>query len=98
MNTTLFCTFGNAVVDYSIQEDINSWNIAVYGKYNHILHYQTYVLAREYCGDISFKPVKNEFRGEKMFTNAELKSLFGVENVYPNIDNYHLDNLFNLAF
>ena len=95
MNTILVKKFNNKALNYSIQEDVHLYNISVYGNHDSMLFYQTYKIVNEYCGDCSFTSIKNEFSDGKLFTNGELKSLFEIENVYPNVDNYYLDNLFN---
>lgn len=95
MNTIVINKFNDKNIDYSIQEGVNLYNISVYANYGRMLYYQTYKMVSEYCGDISFKPIRNEFNNANLFDNAELKILFGIECEYPDVDYYYLDNLFN---
>lgn len=87
--------FNGKVTDYSIQTDVNMFNVCVYNNINNILYYQTYKIVSDYCGDIDFTPIKNEFNDGNLFTTKELKTLLGSEYEYTDVNSYHLDNLFN---
>lgn len=98
IDTIVANKFNGNYVDYSIQEGSNTmFNICVYGHKNSILYYQTYKIVNEYCGDISFVPIPNEFNNGMLFTTKELKILFEIDCKYPDADYYYLDNLFNSA-
>lgn len=85
--------FNGKAIDYFIQIDINMFSVCLYNNINNILYYQIYKIVSDYCGDIYFTPIKNEFNDEMLFTTKELKTLLGSE--YTDVDSYHLDNLFN---
>ena len=74
-------------------------------------YYQVYDVVNEYCGDVSFKPIRNElFNDGARFTNQELKVLLNEQRdmllqrglinereryYYPEVVDYSLDSLFN---
>jgi hypothetical protein len=76
----------------SIQNDNKIHNLCVYGEFKRILFYQTYEIINEYCGDITFKPLKNEFNDGKLFTNKELKIIFEIN--IDDCNDYNLNELF----
>jgi hypothetical protein len=114
-NEILMNKFNRDNIYYTIYNNKDSICITVYdrnkkGEFMH--YYQVYDVVNEYCGDVSFKPIKNElFNNGNLFTNQELKALLnehrdkllqnGVINedeccYYPDIVDYSLDNLFNI--
>jgi hypothetical protein len=92
----LISKFGSKYVDYTIHKERPLYNITVFGERNTIIYYLTYKKNSEYCGDCSFTPIKNEFC-DNIFTNNELKILFGIRFRSPNIHDYNLSNLFDTS-
>jgi hypothetical protein len=78
----------------SIQNDNNLYNLSVYDEFKRFLFYQTYEIINEYCGEISFKPLKNEFNNGKLFTNKELKTIFEIN--IDDCNSYNLNELFRI--
>ena len=76
----------------SIQNDNKMHNLYVYDEFKRILFYQTYEIISEYCGDIAFKPLKNEFNDGKLFTSKELKIIFEIN--IDDCNDYNLNELF----
>ena len=100
-------------IDYAIRS--NKVNIElsvdpVPTKGEFMYHYQVYNVVHEDCGDISFKPKRNEMFPANLFTNQELKVLLlahhaklaqlGVTNIEPvcpmeDVVDYSLNGLYN---
>ena len=95
MNPIVLNKFNGKATNYSIQEDNNMFNICIYGTNNRVLYYQTYKIVSEYCGNIYFDSIQNEFNDGMLFTTKELKILFDIDSEYPDVNNYHIDSLFN---
>jgi hypothetical protein len=93
--------FRHRNIIYHTSRDINGeghslYSIYIYGRNKtSLLYWQTYKIIREYCGDINFIPIRNEFNNGTLFTQEELKIIFNMEQEYPTIDNYNLDSLFH---
>ena len=86
--------FNNIDIDFVIHEGDKMCNLCIYDKCNRILYYQTYKIVYEYCNDILFKPIKNEFNDELLFTNEELKQIFEIQDNNNN-NSYYLENLYD---
>jgi hypothetical protein len=96
MDSIIINKFNGNDINYSIQKDVNMLNICVFNNINNILYYQTYKIVSDYCGDIYFTPIKNEFNDGTIFSTKELKILLDSECEYPDVDFYDLNKLFNL--
>ncbi len=79
--------------DVEIYSSKKLYCLSIFDKFNRMEYYQHYELLYGYCGEVMFRPLKNEFVDGKLFTNDELKTIFNVE--CDNINTYCLDRLYN---
>ncbi len=71
------------------------YTISMFDSVRRLLYYQPYDCIITYCGDCIFKPDRNQFWSNIRFTNKELKEIFELEEIYPDVDDFNLNNLFN---
>ncbi len=87
--------FNGKAFEVQIQTDHPIYGITVLDSVKRFLCYQYYTCIVTYCGDCIFKPFITEFRDENVFTNKELKEIFKLDEIYPDVDDFNLNNLFN---
>lgn len=87
--------FNEKAVELQIQTDHPIYGITVFDSVKRFLCHQYYKCIVTYGGDCIFKPFITEFCDKNLFTNKELKILFELEDIYPDVENFNLENLFN---
>lgn len=81
-NPIILSKFVNNIdIDVSMRvDDENKYVISIFDKHTYnILYYQVYIYKSDCSGDFNFEPIPNEFSDGKLFTNAELKSIFDMD-------------------